>query len=243
MGRCAVPNIEPREVEAPDAIKSLNLVGDGDDLDIRDAVEKAFDIQFDDSEMERCETVGDLYALILKRFPKVGDRTQVCLTAASFYALRRAIRQFGGDAIPRPETRLREIAGSINVRALWRHLESRLELQLPRARVGWTPVGPLVELLGRLPKWASILVGVVLFPMAIATAIPSVLVTSPFITQTPWRVDTLGALAREVAVLNIGRLSRTHESYRRSVMWSALVSIIRFWTGERKPIGATTRFF
>jgi hypothetical protein len=226
-----------------DVVKSLRLGGDGDDLDILEAVEKAFDIQFDDSEVERCETVGDLYALVLRRFPDVGDRGQACLTAASFYAIRRVISEFQADLSLRPETRLEAIAGSMNVRELWKLLESRSELRLPPARIGWTPVGPLVELLQQLPKWASIPVGVLLCPIAVVAAIPSVLLTAPFIRQTPWRVDTLGELAREVGALNIGQLSRNYESYRHSDMWAALVSIIRFQTGERRPIGAMTRFF
>jgi len=43
---------------------SLNLVGDGDEIDILEDIEGVFDVRFSDDEAERCETLGDVHDVL-----------------------------------------------------------------------------------------------------------------------------------------------------------------------------------
>jgi hypothetical protein len=50
---------------------SFYLVGDGDEIDLVETIESAFDLEFDYSELETTLNMGQLFDLIVK---KVGER-------------------------------------------------------------------------------------------------------------------------------------------------------------------------
>lgn len=54
-------------------------------------VEEAFGISIPSDEAEKIRTVGDLHALILKLVSHCEHNSNRCLSAATFYELRRAI--------------------------------------------------------------------------------------------------------------------------------------------------------
>lgn len=47
--------------------ESLGLGGDGDEIEVVEAVERAFAVRFDQSDADRWITVGDLFASLLER--------------------------------------------------------------------------------------------------------------------------------------------------------------------------------
>jgi hypothetical protein len=229
-------------IDNRDALATLDMCGDGDEVYLVEYVEQVFDIKFADAEMEATMTVGDLFARILERFPEPAERRRVCLSACAFYALRRSLSATHPRYPLTLQTSLSPFANRESVRALWARLESDAGLCMPRLRIGWTPVGPLLSALRKLPRWAGFALGVIAMPIAVALAVPSFFATALFVRQLPAYVDTLGDLAREVSVINFGRLSRRYNSYRVIDLWEALVSAIRFELGTEGVIGPKTTF-
>src|SRR5690348_12074284 len=74
---------------------TLDLVGDGDELDVVVDVERTFGIKLTGEEAERTRTVGQLYDLIEVKYPNSGSGTLACLSRTAFYRLRRAVKAIG----------------------------------------------------------------------------------------------------------------------------------------------------
>jgi hypothetical protein len=80
-------------------VNTLGLVGDLDDVELVELVERAFDITFSPREMEQILTVGEFYDLLLTKIPPNGADRQ-CASAMAFYRLRSALRRLGyGDGL------------------------------------------------------------------------------------------------------------------------------------------------
>jgi hypothetical protein len=117
---------------------SLNLVGDGDDIDVIRDVERAFGIQIADHEAEAIRTVGQLYDLIQARCPGA-DRTQACLSQVAFYRLRRALAPTDKTAItPRTPIAIVHTVGGGSTAKAWTELARRPGLTLPRLETPFT---------------------------------------------------------------------------------------------------------
>ncbi len=96
------------------------------------AVEEQFGISIPDEVAPKICTMGQLYDFVLARVAR--GQTQVCVTSAAFYRLRRALGAVGH--VPRkcvrPRARLEDLVPIHDRPLSWQHLRDRLgELYLP----------------------------------------------------------------------------------------------------------------
>ncbi len=123
--------------------QTLGLGGDGDDAELVQAIERAFDLRFADAETASWRTAGDIHKTLLDRMPE--SPAGACATSMAFYRLRsglEAVRR-GSGAI-RPQTPSRtgcghpspggETSGSRTSVRAW-------SIGVTRGSVRWTSTG------------------------------------------------------------------------------------------------------
>ena len=81
---------------------SLHLVGDGDDVEVVEWVERVFGISISNRETQETLTVGQLFDLIEAKCGT--SATEMCLSQVAFYRLRRALRELGAASAIEPAT-------------------------------------------------------------------------------------------------------------------------------------------
>ena len=104
-------------------------------------IEEAFDISIPDEVAEKIQTVGQLYDYVVEQTrgrphrsaDEAPDRTDVCLTAATFYLVRRELcAKLGLDRRQvRPRTPLEDLFPQAARRRDWAELEHKLNLKFP----------------------------------------------------------------------------------------------------------------
>ena len=240
----------------------LNMVGDGDELDILHDVEKAFGIKIEDSEAESTITVGALYDLILAKCG-TAERTQACFSQIVFYRLRCSLPS-GDKAKIRPDTSI-DLIWSLPGRSIaqkWRELASKTGLTLPplempiglpqlRIRSVRIPLAELTLFCGAIGAFAAARyfgVGSAGSFWLAAIGVPLVAVLARqllylFFRDIPRRIETLGELAREAAVYGFAELSRIKANPGSADRWAALTAILRQISGHKAPITRDTTFF
>ncbi len=78
--------------------KSLDLVGDGDELDLILDVEDTFAIKLADAELEACRTAGALNEIVWRHMAQRAETGNVrCMNAMAFNALRRVLMAAGAS--------------------------------------------------------------------------------------------------------------------------------------------------
>jgi hypothetical protein len=238
---------------------SMDLVGDGDDVDIVRDVERVFGITISDGEAEKTLTVGQFYDLIER---KCGFRAaEACLSQIAFYRLRRALREMGVADRIKPSTPISVIApiGRGSVRRGWKLLARQSGLALP---------GLETSFVWRLPKWAErplgIAIGVAAFCVLIVThnkwptgwTLAALLLGGPVVAialhfiwlrlfgTIPRRIVTVGDLAREAGghSYSYGKRAETR-AIGRADRWSVLLAILRIVSGHKGAITRDTTFF
>ncbi len=248
---------------------TLNLVGDGDDIDVLSDVERLFGIAVTDAEAANLLTVGNLFDLIMRK--KGAHRTRACLTQVAFYRLRRALRELGADVQIEPDSPLSSVLEAAtrrsSVRAAWRDLSRRSRLKLPNRELNWGwlhlllgPSAPLWWIRLRVPLIVVIFVAAV-FALERLTAISgqaafwsallgiifmgvALSVILPLVFGTiPIRLQTVGDLAREAAGCSFVKLRTEKNGSSAQDQWLALTSILREHTAHTGQIDRNTTFF
>jgi len=224
---------------------------DSDDAtDLIAEIEKAFDIKISDDEAERCETVGDVFAVIRSHMNVVErDKALPCFSAATFRALRRAVTERDPSTNVTPKTSIEVICGSREPKKVWRYLETHSGLKLPLlwpAKI--TEISALLILISTsisltwigVNAWdalaTSFLVGLLI------GAVIAVLVLKFGPARIPEEITTLGDLASAATNLNIGVLANQFGAVRHHDVWSSLVYIVNRYVPSNKRINAETRF-
>lgn len=87
-----------------------------------------------------------------------------------------------------------------------------------------------------------ILPGSGLAPFTPLLSVASILLVRYGPRQVPASCETLGALARTVAVLNFGKLSEICGRARPEDVWNALIPVVRECTGRNGRLVKETRF-
>ncbi len=191
-----------------------------DAVEIVMEVEEAFDIRIPDEAGQKIETVGQLYDYVVEQTRQnaadptgdVPSRTDVCLTAATFYLLRRELcARFGLDrrhVAPRePLERLLPRRGR---RREWAELATRLELEFPplvrpRWITGLAPAATVASVLAiAIAGWQVSLTALVLM-IAVRWTVISVL-TTPLANRFVPTVVTVGDLCNVLLTRNYRRL-------------------------------------
>jgi hypothetical protein len=248
-------------------VNTLNLVGDGDELDILKRAETLFGVALANAEVEAIRTVGELFDVIDQKMG--AHHTRACLTQAAFYRLRRALRAMGCTALITPETPLADalqapIRGS-SLRAVWRDLAAEADMKLPDRELSraWLPTW-LRESMRRHPiRYGQLgIVAVVGLPVflaaatgsrgfvAIIAAVASIAFAFAmhallvrFFGIVPARLQTLGDLAREAAGRSFESLRAEKHGFSPQDRWWAVMAILRDNSSYAGPIDRETTFF
>lgn len=241
---------------------TLDLVGDGDDVDVIQDVERAFGIKLTDAEAERLLTVGQLHDLIEFKRPGAGGRTLACLSQVAFYRLRQGLAHMEIEDEITPQTPISVLEGiepqSISLK--WRRLAQSSGLDLPPLE---TPFHSWVPERWRYSSWPSGIVIGMLGCVGAAAAIffdsPVVVLLSGFVAipalgigidyvwwlvfrTVPRRLVTIGDLAREAAGCSFAKLATEKKGCGPSDRWFALTAILRDITGHKTAITRETTF-
>jgi acyl carrier protein len=221
-------------------------------------VEEAFDITIPDADAERILTVGNLYHYILSRLHGDGPGTGHCLTAATFYRLRRALmRSFRTPRCAiRPDSSMDSLMPARGRRAGWKRLGATLGWELPAlVRPAWVGEAYVVSLVLGLGivglSWVRLAdshIGAVL-PLIGVFAIGALLWGFLVLELTrPLAVHVAPATVREliprILITNFGRISGENPGGgSRSDVWDTLVAIIAEQMGvDAGQIIESTRF-
>jgi hypothetical protein len=117
--------------------KSLDLVGDGDELDLVLDIEHTFGVKFTDAELEACGTAGDLNQALWQHMEKrAGEGNIRCINAMAFNALRRALKVAGASRNVRPSDRLENFGVKPKQLSLWVHEQAGLALGFAYGALG-----------------------------------------------------------------------------------------------------------
>ena len=226
---------------------TLGLGGDGDDLELIELLEQAFDVKFGDEDLKSIENVGGFYDAIVNQLPPLKPRADRCLTAATYYKLKRAILSRRPDLTVKPSTPLSVFVNTGECGSWWQYLSAESKLVLPQPTIG-----AFAAIVGITLFFAALF----LFPIlgiifgdwtyglyAILSMTGCVLIfrfSTPHVPSDTW---TAGDLAKATLPLNFATISKECETARPQDVWDAMVWIMREPTGYPGPIDRTTRLF
>ncbi|MGF6229462.1 hypothetical protein QFZ27_003417 [Inquilinus ginsengisoli] len=220
----------------------LPLVGDGDDLDLIREVERAFGIRFADRDLESCQTIGDLHALILAAVPHAERTDATCLAAMAFFRLRWAIEAEHPGRIIQPATPLADLTGRFGADYWLGRLRRRTGQRMPTPALGAT--GCALNLAAIAGSAACVVTwGWLGLVPALPLLSASVAVSGRWLSALPKPTATVGDLARVVAALNVSALADRDQPVRTREIWPALQAIIQDNLALTAPVQPTTRFF
>jgi hypothetical protein len=224
------------------AANCLDLVGDGDDVDVLYAVEEAFRVKISNAEALRCETVGQLFDIVSSKLNLSEARDIRCPTALAFFRLRAALRRLGYLERMTPETDLRTIFRAHGARRLHDSLSREADLRLPHLALhaATLPVLAFVMACGvALSLWFGSWL-----PL-IGSAVVAVVLVYLLPRAISQRTARLGDFATHCAAWNYGRLAEQAGGARHLDVWKAITTIVResSGTGFMGEINYETRFF
>ncbi len=220
----------------------LNLVGDGDDVHVVVDVEKAFGVKIADSEAERCETMGKLFDVVLRKIASARETGLRCPTAVAFYRLRAGLRDCGFTEPITPESNLAEFFRQRGAERVRSALRAKAGFDLPDLvfSSGSRAVLTILWTLGAalsLAAWS-------LLPLLVAGCLAAGLA---FVLPRALRpqVASMRDFTLACTAWNYGKLSEMCGGARPRDVWNALVFVVRESSGSgyRGPIDRDTRFF
>lgn len=201
---------------------SLDLDPEWGAIDLLEEVEETFGIKVADAEAERCETVGDLYAVVRAHSPDWDTQSGNCASSMAFYRIRRSLKPGNGSKI-RPQSPL--LDGSASAFRLFKALERNTGLRLPSPEfTGPGTIGAYLFFIGLIGGVVTLFIGA-----WAASLVPAFLATlgALLMRQDPGRlpkgVVTVGDLARRAAALNSEKLKG--EGGRPAYCWTVLVAL------------------
>ncbi|MCC7266510.1 MAG: hypothetical protein IT546_04120 [Caulobacteraceae bacterium] len=219
-----------------DESETIGLVGDGDDEELLEAIERSFQVRFGEK-TAGWFTVGDIYRDLLEQVPR-SSAAGLCATSLAFYRVRAVLADM---AVTRGR-----ITPSTKLAGLTRSSPKRLYAKLSRELgVGKMPL--TLSWRGGLGIVMA-LAGMVLSPVVQAIW-PLLLLTPAGIVLTSCDVGayysmTVGDLARKVAVRNFAQFAAIGADSRPEALWRALRLVIAEETGfDPDRIDSNTRLF
>jgi len=202
-------------------------------------IEEAFGISLPDDEAEKIITVGDLYAAVLVATAGKTRNPNVCLSARTFYELRRHLRLHvaGGDTAVRiaPSTPLTNALPSSRRRKTWERMATDLNLRFPRLRrplsvtlLGWFVSAAIAltcftSIDGTLTFGLSVLVALLAFSLSMSIFFA---LTVPFATLPDVTFSTLRGLTEQLLARNGSKLADRHDAFSTRDVWTILRLIL-----------------
>lgn len=205
---------------------------DGIELVIR--VEESFGIKIADEEASRCETVGQLYEVVLKKI-STPDQNK-CLTAIMFYKIREIFVAYGNclRKAVRPDARLEDLVPKKTRRKFWNRISNHSGMELPSlAYPLW-----FKWLIFAASAVAFVAMGIIWnFPVSAFATLTGAMIFCKFIftpLATVLRPATVGELAQIMVRDNIGKISTKANSISKDDVWNCLIEIVADETGNDK---------
>jgi hypothetical protein len=200
---------------------TLGFVGDGDELSLVFAVQKAFQIKLTQPDADRIVTMGDLHDVLVEKLSEVGGAK--CASMMTFLRIRRALAELQPSVRIAPATPLTEVS-SLSPRRLWKHLAKSTGLAIPGPDLTWIGgVGWLACL-----AW---FIGLFVFDWLDISLwwISPLLVTGIamiwFDPRSFGAIGGVGDLARHCTARNHGALARLGARSSAEDIWNALIEI------------------
>jgi hypothetical protein len=233
---------------------SLNLVGDGDELDLVESIESAFGIRFVDSELENALTVGDLHQTVLRQMSgAIAAPRRHCRSAAAFRRLRHAFKETTGETVFR-STKVAALIARDREGHVLREIERRANLQLDSVGLSGALVRTCVAtVVTAVAIWvlvsppgdnaiASALVALLTASIgSLAAVLVADRVTGDHFKRLDDRTMTVGDLATRAAHLNFGKLTGRDEHNHPDDVWRTLLWLCRRMTSHDRLIDRETR--
>lgn len=205
---------------------SLIFADPEDAEDFLHELETALEIRFIQSDVDKFHTIGDLYDVLQLKMGTTPQRRRRCLSAVSFYRLRKAVAAATGMSIA-PRTVIADVFPAKTLRPLITALGERTGLRLPP--VAFALEQYLLFLLGAASCATALYFGLAtragIMALLIALGLFCVLRLAKFPRSMAQR--SFGDLAREAAFLNYGRLARETGSRSSVDLWEVLALMIR----------------
>jgi acyl carrier protein len=211
-----------------------------DSVELVIRVEETFGIAVPDEEAEKIITVGDLHRCVLAKLAGQERETPHCLSASTFYRLRRGIiDRFGIDRhCVRPRSPINNLIPGANRRSEWQRLGQSLGWRLPElGRPSWV----WTALFGLLLAWL-VLVIIVWGQLTAFTFEPVILMGIGFLAGASLLAAMVHGLTRPLAVcfpsrtmrdmvtlilvLNFDAICKDQAGWNRREVWESLRAII-----------------
>ncbi len=215
-----------------------------DAVELAMEVEESFSITIPHSRIGEIRTVGDLYAFVLEATRDGRRNEDTCLTAATFYELRRQLLARIEDAPSiRPRSRVDETLPRRNRRRIWSRLENEMGLRFPRLqRPAWLKILAVCIAAGSAVfayATTSTDVGSIsaLFLTVATFALLSTflaVLTVPLARFPATSFTSFRGLVTQLVALNYAKLSNRHGSWNATDVWNVLQLIIVEQLGVRK---------
>lgn len=210
------------------ARKSLDLAGDGDEIELVKRLESVFDVEFRGEELERARTVGDLEAILAGRFADADGAR--CMSAMAFYRLRRFLRSHDAARHIAPHDRIADFFPDPAAFAEALRRETGLRFEYPAGLFGG--VGVMLQLCW-LAALAACLTGhgtaALIAATFAATGVAMIRTDSGRFADR----QSVGDVARELVTQNFGLLARDGGRAGRPVIWEVMRTVIADLHGLR----------
>ncbi len=210
-------------------IKTLGLVGDGDDLDLLEELERAFGVRFTDEETTQWFTVGDIHDALIERM-SVRSGAGLCATAMAFYRINSVLNAATGVSERRPpSSRLDEIMPA-SPRWFSGRLSKDMAIEGHFFFSTWKcGVGLPALMIGALAFGLCLFMGFWLAAMmsAVLAAVGILMLSTD---KGSYRSMTLGDLARQIASRNFAHFASLGANTRPETLWNALATVIEYET-------------
>jgi acyl carrier protein len=215
-------------------------------------IEDAFDISIPDDRASTMLTVGDVYEFILEKTADSTLKSSICLTAATFYDLRRHLRSLGlSHSSIRPKTALDLAIPLIGRRAYWQALSSQMDLRFPRlGRPSWLVL--LNSMLVAIVVYAAFLgftqkneaTGVfAAIVLGVTSSAVMLLLTRPFAIYPASNRSTIRDLVTNLVAMNYNKLAARYSTRNPTDIWNALQWIVAEQLGvDRSAVVPHARF-
>lgn len=218
------------------ARQSLGLWGDGDEVQLLTDLETTFAFKFDDADMQRMRTAGEVDDIIWCHF---GDCDGYkCMSAMAFYQLRQHLRQHGARARISPSDRIALLVPSAKAFALALKHETGMQFDYRHGALG--RFGRSFQL-GWLIALGAGVAGYGVLALAMAT-IAGIGIAMIGIDRGRFAEhETVGDVSRRLAEQNYGFFARRGARISRQGVWEKVRDVMAEFQGLRQDeIGRDT---
>lgn len=217
-----------------------------DTLELVLEVEEAFGVQIPDERAATIVTVGDLHDVLVEHLAKIPRESHICLSAATFYLIRRAVHDVLGRHVPiRPQDQTDVILPEDRRAEIWQALASHLQLRWPSLSrpiwLVWILSVTVAAASGAIACLAYATAGTVIAAVAgigsaIVLTMVSAMGTKSLATVPRLPIATFRGLTHNVLALNFATLAARYRAWTSADIWRALSVLLVDQLGVRAEL-------